>query len=813
MIDLEQTLRDSLRAYIDAVEPGPPPPTPIVAESPAPRRTLALLAAAVLLLAGVAGLWWTSDDRGDDSAPSDSVVAPVEATAGTWTIPSESPLSPRQFPTVAWTGTEFIVWGGVVGNTGLTDGALYDPATDTWRPMAEPPSMRPGAAATWTGTRLVAVSERSAAAYNPATDTWEQLPARDPFDPTTPFTDVVWTGTDLLAISISHNDPEYVLASMAVWRLDGDRWVTEEMNSTSEGRPASRYLTTTDQILVHSPVALPDGFAVWDGDRAGWKFTIGTGWTPLPSPVQYFDDVLISDGRLVSLDGELVLLATGKTADTDDLRIARLVDGAWSGWGIVNDRAPMGWSVLAADDKIVVLDASDGSGTPLLVDPVAGTTTPLAGYPIDTVIDRSAAWSGSQLFVFGGQRSTGSGETSTESTGTVSAAAALWTMSGADTPTDPPREDTPQATVTATSDQIRRFAEAAAVGANPVEIELSRRTHAADTATVACLAELGFGDLPILPALRPEGPETWFGPDDPTPSSDDDSGPGWPSSPELRAATDGDRSATFDTTALDGSVDGWLTVPLGGCRGDALAAEFGSAEAYARAVNDAALVQEVINAAFTATVDSGTFVDMEAEWRQCMALAGRPDVPGPRGPVDESSLVDPGVVADWTRCRRSVRYLETASDLLAQEIADRISATPQVRAIVARWAQSDVTLQPERTAAGPAIVRASSTAGGAALGPPGDMTLTVVNGCLGATYASVGGTGDVAIWPQGTTWDADRQLVVFADGRAVAIGDTVSARSVSGYIGSEALSLVTTEDSAGAGRCVESWREVLFIDL
>jgi hypothetical protein len=435
VIDIEQTLRDSLRAYIDAVEPGPPP-TVTVAESPAPRRTLALLAAGVLLIAGVAGLWWTSDDRGGDPAPSDSVVAPVEATPGTWTIPSESPLSARQFPAVAWTGTEFIVWGGVVGNTGLTDGALYDPATDTWRPMAEPTDVRPGAASTWTGTRLVAVSERSAAAYDPATDTWQQLPALDPFDPTTPFTDVVWTGSDLLAISVSHDDPEDVLVSMAVWRLEGDRWVTEETNSTSEGHPASRYLTTADQILVHSPVPLADGFAVWDGDRAGWRFTIGRGWTPLPSPAPYAGDVLISDSRLVSLDGELALLANGKTADTDDLRIARRVDGAWSGWGIVDDRAPMGWSVLAAGDKIVVLDASDGTATPLLVDPVAGTTTPMAGYPIDTVIDRSAAWSGSQLFVFGGQRSTGGGEMSTESTETVSSAAALWTMAGTDVLTD-----------------------------------------------------------------------------------------------------------------------------------------------------------------------------------------------------------------------------------------------------------------------------------------------------------------------------------------------------------------------------------------
>ena len=92
---------------------------------------------------------------------------------------------------------------------------------------------------------------------------------------------------------------------------------------------------------------------------------------------------------------------------------------------MVDDRAPIGWSAIAAGDRIVVLEA--GAATPRLVDPDTGTTSPMAGYPIDTVIDRGAAWSGSQLLVFGGQRSTGSGENNTESSATASADAALWT--------------------------------------------------------------------------------------------------------------------------------------------------------------------------------------------------------------------------------------------------------------------------------------------------------------------------------------------------------------------------------------------------
>jgi hypothetical protein len=552
VIDLEQTLRDSLHAYIDAVDPGPPPATIALSDTPVSRRPLALLAAGVLLIAGVGGLWWTSADRRPDPAPSDGSVAPVEASVGTWTIPSESPLSARQFPTVAWTGTEFIVWGGVVGNTGLTDGALYDPATDTWRPMADRADVRAGGAAVWIESGLAVATRRSAAIYDPGSGTWTLLP-EIPMPAQLSITDLAWTGTELLAIAVDP-DASGRSVTLRVWRTDLTDWVEEDSIVVREGLPRARFSTTSDQLSVHDPVpvaspsmqppATSDGFALWDGDRNGWQFTIGRGWTRLPELMLYdAAGALVSDSRLVAVDGELLVLATGKTADADDLRFARLNGGTWSDWTVIDDTAPAGWEAVAAGQRVVVLNGFD-EGRPVLIDPAASAATRMMGYPIDTVIDRGAAWSGSQLFVFGGQRSTGGGETSTESTRTVSSAAALWTS-----------------------------------------------------------------------------------------------------------------------------------------------------------------------------------------------------------PTDTS----------------------------------------------------------------PVVLQASSTSEGAALGPPNDMTLTLVNGCLGATLAEEGGSGDVAIWPQGTIWDDDRRQVVFADGRAVAIGDTVSVRSVSGYYGSEALGLA--DSPAEVERCVDAGREVLYIDL
>lgn len=82
-----------------------------------------------------------------------------------WATFDAPPLSPRALPMIAWTGREVLVFGGTavpvaadVSRT-LDDGAIYDPARDTWRPMAAPPFDPPLAspAGAWNGSELVVV--------------------------------------------------------------------------------------------------------------------------------------------------------------------------------------------------------------------------------------------------------------------------------------------------------------------------------------------------------------------------------------------------------------------------------------------------------------------------------------------------------------------------------------------------------------------------------------------------------------------------------------------------------------------------------
>jgi hypothetical protein len=117
---------------------------------------------------------------------------------------ARSPLAPEQRPIGAWTGRELVLFvsginpaDGRPWPAGLARAAAYNPATNTWRRIATLPE--PGGAATWDGHELLVVGSgehgRSVNAYAPATNRWRRLasmPSRRPQAAT------VWTGKRLL---------------------------------------------------------------------------------------------------------------------------------------------------------------------------------------------------------------------------------------------------------------------------------------------------------------------------------------------------------------------------------------------------------------------------------------------------------------------------------------------------------------------------------------------------------------------------------------------------------------------------------------
>lgn len=174
-------------------------------------------------------------DRRGSSAPSGP--APLEGEVGAWTPLPDAPIAGRDEPVAVWTGRELLLWGGVSDPqdaSGLHrrtlhgDGAAYDPAARSWRPLADSPlDARQGAAAAWTGTELVLVGGfndygalADAAAYDPASDTWRALPA-PPLSPRA-YAAAAWTGAEVLVQG--GNDLLGPLADGAAYNPATDSW-------------------------------------------------------------------------------------------------------------------------------------------------------------------------------------------------------------------------------------------------------------------------------------------------------------------------------------------------------------------------------------------------------------------------------------------------------------------------------------------------------------------------------------------------------------------------------------------------------------
>jgi hypothetical protein len=112
-----------------------------------------------------------------------------------------------------WTGKDMLIFGGV-NNVAYSNGAAYDPATNTWRKLAPTPASLghltdSGSYAVWTGKVMVAWGffgnggsgahgggSLAAATYNPAANSWTTgtvAPAQAPL-----FGDAFWTGKEMI---------------------------------------------------------------------------------------------------------------------------------------------------------------------------------------------------------------------------------------------------------------------------------------------------------------------------------------------------------------------------------------------------------------------------------------------------------------------------------------------------------------------------------------------------------------------------------------------------------------------------------------
>jgi len=162
-----------------------------------------------------------------------------------------------------WTGREAIGWGGGCCADARSDGAAYNPVTDTFRKLARSPlGASQGPLGAWTGRELIlfvsgfdvdgkALPARlaRAAAYDPAKNSWRRIAPMPTTGPRFAST-AVWDGRDVLVTGAGAN-----AQSTFAYNAATNRW--RRLASLPSARAGATAVWTGRQLLL------------WGGQKPG----------------------------------------------------------------------------------------------------------------------------------------------------------------------------------------------------------------------------------------------------------------------------------------------------------------------------------------------------------------------------------------------------------------------------------------------------------------------------------------------------------------------------------------------------------------
>ncbi len=293
-----------------------------------------------------------------------------DPAADSWRpVASENAPSPRiNEHTAVWTGSEVIVWGGdSPGYDVVGTGARYDPAANRWAAVStvSAPWTNLGHSAVWTGTEMIIwrgsvfLMGFPNAAYDPSTDSWRAIP-NAPLFRERQWSSAVWTGTEML-----------------VW---GGRSVIDD--SEFDG---ARYDPATNIWAPMSTVGVP-------GERARhtavWTGTEMIIWGGQGVNYSYGAPVLSTGGRYRPRDDRWRLTRSSMPPASR----VRGHSTVWTGtemivFGGIND---------------VQISGPTAYKSGAAFDPLTSLWTALPTWPGSFVRDHSVVWTGSEFIVWGG---------------------------------------------------------------------------------------------------------------------------------------------------------------------------------------------------------------------------------------------------------------------------------------------------------------------------------------------------------------------------------------------------------------------------
>ena len=353
----------------------------------------------------------------------------------TWTPtnPAGAPAA-RKNHTAVWTGDAMIVWGGYTGSdTYLNDGKIYDPATDTWSGINQTgaPSARGSHHAVWTGTEMIVWGgdgpgdERSGGRYNPVTGNWLPTTTNDPYRVAN-YHATVWDGVRMISwggVGEQFIDPFYQRAR--IYDPVTDIWSMSSQNaSLSPAWFPSAVWTGTEMI-------------VWGGQIGSETLDEGARYNPLTDTWQPTSLTGVPEARAnhtAVWTGAEMIVWGGSTWTEIYVKTGGRYNPQTDTWTATSTAGAPSARYLAQSvwtgTEMIVWGGQTGTGatnTGGKYDPVTNSWSPtsMTGAPSARLLFASV-WTGSEFIVWGGGAIT-SGWIFSQTGGRYDPAADVWT--------------------------------------------------------------------------------------------------------------------------------------------------------------------------------------------------------------------------------------------------------------------------------------------------------------------------------------------------------------------------------------------------
>ncbi len=322
----------------------------------------------------------------------------------------------RLWHTAAWNGTEMIVWGGYVGlatthGSALDSGAIYHPASDSWRPMAisGAPTGRFQHSAVVDSSGLIIwggqgfdlvqpVNRNDGARYDFIANRWTPIAATS-VSPGRKRHAAFWnvSGGEMLIWGGG------VRGGLAFKPGDPFEWAAMSSVDAPVGREFQSTVWTGTEMMIWGGRSAPNvnlsGGARYNVVRDTW-----TSLPPVSLAPRYAQAGVWTGSEMIVWGGN------GDGSVYGDGARYNPVSDSWRLVSSVNAPSPRGLSAMVWTGTEIILWGGNGVGEGVVGDgarynPSTDTWRPIASSPLAARYGHSAVWTGSRMIVWGGVRS------------------------------------------------------------------------------------------------------------------------------------------------------------------------------------------------------------------------------------------------------------------------------------------------------------------------------------------------------------------------------------------------------------------------